>query len=75
MDRENKVYLCPYHGLFVLENLGSSSVSFSLSNRTLMLFFTEKVVKHGHRLPRAGVKSPSLEVLKNHVAVAPEDKV
>lgn len=71
MDRKNKVDLCPYHRFFVLENLDSSSVSFSF----LMLFFTERVVKHGHRLPRAVVESPFLKVFTNHVDVAPEDKV
>jgi len=38
-------------------------------------FFTERVVKHWYRLPRAAVESPSLEVFKTHVDVAFQDMV
>lgn len=38
-------------------------------------FFTERIVKHWHRLHRAMVESPSLEVCKKHVDVAVEDMV
>jgi len=38
-------------------------------------FFTEGVVRHWTRLPRAVVESPSLEGFKNRVDVAPEDMV
>jgi len=38
-------------------------------------FFTERVVKHFTRLPRAVVESPSLEVFKKLVGVALWDVV
>jgi len=38
-------------------------------------FFTERVVRHWTRLPRAVVESPSLEGFKNCVAIAPWDMV
>ena len=38
-------------------------------------FFTDRVVRHWTRLPRAVVGSPSLERFKNHVDVALHDMV
>ena len=38
-------------------------------------FFTERVLRHWKRLPRAVVESLCLEVLKNHVGEALKDMV
>jgi len=38
-------------------------------------FFTERVMKHWHRLPMEVVVSPSLEVFKSHVDMAVGDMV
>jgi len=38
-------------------------------------FFTERVVRHGNRLPRAVLESPSLEAFKKHIDMALWDMV
>ena len=37
--------------------------------------FTDRVIKHWHRLPREVVESPPLDVFKRHVEVALRDTV
>jgi len=38
-------------------------------------FFTQRIIKHLHRLPREVTESPSLEVFKRHIDVALGDMV
>ena len=69
----NCLYLNPRVLPFVHSGLRLCQGRFKLEIRKN--FFTERVLRHWKRLPRAMVESPSLEVLKKLVAIAFHDVV
>jgi len=67
---------CSEAGVDLLSQVTSNRMrSNGLRLRHRMIFFTERVVRRWHRLPRSVVESPSLGGFEKHVDVALGDMV